>query len=197
MKTVISKGLGSLTPSVWKRIIEAVLYVETTRGNNSQGEAASADQNISSAFFLATITGVEVVKTDGGFPVRWKYAWSRVQLSNAATVEPITTGNFALLAGTLAAGATASFAININELGNTAALQCGYAINAGTNDIVDAEGFTVQPVKIGQCVIMQTIRITGGGRAQYIFNCANPIIGICPLTLVGEPESEPEPFPFP
>lgn len=185
MKTVISKGLGSLTPSVWKRIIEAVLYVETTRGNNTNGEAAGVDQNVLTTFFLAQITSVGILKTDAGFPIRWKYAWSRVQLSSAATVEPITTGNFALLAGTLDTGATASFAININELGNTGALQCGYEIDTGTNEIVDAEGFTVQPIAVGQCVIMQTIRITGGGRAQYIFNCANPINGACPLAFVG------------
>ena len=185
MKTVITKGLGSLTPSVWKRIIEAVLYIENTRGNNSSGEATGVDQNVLSSFFLAKITSVGVLKTDSGFPVRWKYAWSRVQLSNDATVEPITTGDFALLAGTLTAGSTASFAININELGNTAALQCGYDINTGSNEIYDADGFTVQPIMVGQCVLMQTIRITGGGRAQYIFNCPNPINGMCPLTFDG------------
>jgi len=184
MNPVISKGIGALTPAVWKRIIEAVQYIETTQGKNTSNDARVTNRDIEPNFFIAIISESAALQTSGGFITRYKYGWARRQLGATNTVAPTSAGNFGALGGSNAAGEPVTFAININELGNTAALQCGYEINTTTNDIKDAVGFQVKPIANGQAVLMQTIRTTGtsadGGRLQYIFSCVNPVVGVCP-----------------
>lgn len=185
MQPIISKGFGALTPETWRRIIAAVTVVENSRGAlDNKKSASSSVQPLLPEFFLAKITGNAVLLTESGYPIRYKYSWARIQIEGAFASLSLS-GDFNQLIGSTTNSTTSTWAINVNEIGNTATFQNGYAIDAGTNELAIAAGFSVAPITTGQCVEMRTIRLqtsTGGadgGRAQFIFSCVNPIIGDC------------------
>lgn len=191
MKPIITKGFGALTPDTWRRIIEAVNFVEQRRGTlNSAAPLASQtstrdNKQDDGAFFYAKIAGNAELVGGGGFTERWKYSWTRVVLggsTNECTV--LTSGDFDELTGSVANVEQPTWAVNENELGNTAALKNCYAINTNTNSIVNANGLSVAPIPTGTIVRMSTYRSAGGGggfsgRKFFVFSMTNPIIGTC------------------
>lgn len=191
MKPIITKGFGSLTPDTWRRIIAAVTFVEQRRGTLNTAAPSSASSTTKDnkqddgAFFYAKILGNASLVGGGGFVQRWKYSWQRVALggaNNECTI--LTSGNFDAFTGSTDNVDQPSWAVNENELGNTAALKNCYAINTSTDYIVNANGLSVAPIPTGTIVRMSTYRSAGGGgnfsgRKFFVFSMTNPIIGTC------------------
>ena len=194
MNPIITKGIGALTPDTWRRIIAAVNFVEQHKGNlnlvppASAGSSKTDRQVDDSPFFYAKILGHGTLVASGGFTNRWKYSWQRVVLSDDGSYGQCTvwtTGDFDKLTGDLTDQEQATWAVNENELGNTAALQNGYAINTTTNCIQNANGLSNAPIPNGTVVRMISYRAGSGsgsytsGRRFYLFSMTNPIIGTC------------------
>ena len=191
MKPIISKGFGALTPDTWRRIIAAVTFVEQRRGNLNSAAPLSANSTArdnkqdDGAFFYAMIAGNAALVASGGFTQRWKYGWTRVALGGGnSECTILTSGEFDQIIGNLSNTAQPTWAINENEIGNTAALQNCYAVNTNTNSIVNASGLSVAPIPSGTIVRMSTYRSAGGGggnsgRRFFVFSMTNPIIGTC------------------
>jgi|694.fasta_scaffold06220_6 hypothetical protein len=168
MKPTITTGLGALTPSAWKDLVQAVDYVKAQIAvtNGQLGNIRDAPRWITVE--IGEATKIESV-------ARWEYAWTQVRRVAAET----TYGADALSALTDTTPGM-SKALNTLEAGNTEALAYGYAVLEPDGvELQEHEGFEIRPVPEGAVVHLLMTRDTAG-ILKLEFSAANPIDGTCP-----------------
>jgi len=168
MNRTIQRGLGSLTPTVWRQIADKVNQLI-----DSHKEKTAAQQPI---IILAKITGS--TKISG--VARWKYSFAEV-LRDADT-SAMTGTMFSERTGGITSGAASLAdyrATNVLEAANTNALWYGVAVQgAQGTQLVSNDAFNVQPVP-NNTVVEMTITRSRGGNAFAYFSAPNPVDGNC------------------
>jgi len=168
MKRTIQRGLGSLSPTVWRQIADSVNKLVS-----EYHESFTAQQP---QRFLARITNA--TKITG--IARWKYGFEEV-LRN-----PDTSGMATALFSPRTGGITSDLqslatykATNLLEAGNTSTLWYGVAVQGSQGiQLVSNDAFNVLPVPVNAVVEMTVVRSRGGNAFAY-FSAPNPIDGDC------------------
>ena len=160
----ISRGLGNLTPDLWRRLM--VLLAEYEK--KDRDETSTTRRKAKLTFFLAKLTSAELIAdTDN----RYYYTWEEVVMVNSNTTEVLEDGR------------TGSTAINLCEIPNTdenvapaididgEAYPAGFSLRA-IGDCIDEEYIEV-------VVVMHIFVDTEEGDKQYVFSLANSNDGTC------------------
>lgn len=164
LKRSISTGLGALTPSAWKEIVEAVDYYQSL-GNVVDAVTDAGDTN------QRTILALIGAATQIGTAARWQYAWTQVRRSASLTT-------YAADGGLSDATPGMRKALNLLEAGNTDAL--AYGISVSGLVLNNADGWEFKPVPAGAVVQLRMVRDIGGVLSLE-FIAPNPIDGACPV----------------
>lgn len=176
IKPIITHGLGALTPEAWSRIVNAVSFVEFNKQRISSkiAEPLRGVSDIEQNYILAKITTATELNGAGSACFQWKYGFVKVGLSGGANAAQSTVTNV-----TAVTSDADTWAINLCELGNTAALRSGFEHTS--NHIVNSDGFLIGKIPLGTIVQMFSTRHSvTSNRLQWFFNYQNPVVGACP-----------------
>ena len=103
----ITRGLGKLTPDLWRRLMRMLRWFESRAARMDRGAKGRA-------WILAKITNAQVI---GAHTTRWEYAWEEVQLDATDDGFDVVTNG---LTSTGDADEWDFAAINLAEAANTA-----------------------------------------------------------------------------
>ena len=165
----ITRGLGKLTPAVWRALMRCIDFVEqygTELITLLKTEKAAQSQR---PFIFARITGYACLS---GSTTRFKYAWTQVRLTNGSDVFADETNG---LSGTIGE----NYALNTVEDSNASAVVAP-GVDISSDDY--PPGFCLRPIQgasgSGPVVPMFLIR-DNKGTLRYAFALANAHDGAC------------------
>ena len=172
----INKGLGNLTPDLWRRLMTMLEKFE----QKDKDETSAKGKGKGKSFFLAKLTGAKNVKLDSN---RYIYKWTKVKISGVHAdgyLEFEDTSTTSTIGG----DDYANGAYNIIESVNTdtvtstgvdedgATFPSGYtlqAIGGGDNDALD--GAVTQ--------YLETVVMMWSISGRYLFSATNSYDGSC------------------
>lgn len=163
----ISKGLGNLTPDLWRRLM---VMLDMFEKNNRDESGGAFKKSSKSNMFLAQLNDYELISGEDN---RYHYGWEEINITSVNTVELKVGGR----SGSIAEGTQA---INLCEVPNT---DVNVAPSVDLEGAVFPSGFGLRP--IGECidtewlyvpVVMHKILDTSGV-PRYVFSLANSIDG--------------------
>jgi len=168
MKRTIQRGLGSLSPAVWRQIADSVNKLVS-----EYHESFTAQQPKKILARITTTTKITGI-------ARWKYGFVEVLR------DPDTSGMDTVFFSPRTGGITSDLqslatykATNLLEAGNTSTLWYGVAVQGAQGiQLVSNDAFSVKPVPINTVVEMTIVRSRGGNTFAY-FSAPNPIDGVC------------------
>jgi hypothetical protein len=170
----ITKGLGKLTPELFKRIIAMLKAYESGSIVASEGTASSqpsttmpltAGGGLNRPYFLAKITASSALATN-----RYYYTWTEVVLDDSDAFDVRDNSR------------TGTAALNLCEMSNTADT-VGAGIDVGSATY--PSGFSMMPIgKAGDDTLIDVLVVMYGvrddtGALRAVFSLANAHDGVC------------------